>query len=40
MPPDPMPVNVSLAGVTPGYMALAAGTVDIPGRRVDGTTAT
>ena len=28
--PDPMPVNVSLAGVTPGYMALAASTVDIP----------
>ncbi len=30
MPPEPMPVNVSLAGVTPGYMALVAGTVDIP----------
>ena len=28
--PAPTPTSVSLAGVTPGYMALAAGTVDIP----------
>ncbi|MYD98808.1 MAG: transferrin-binding protein-like solute binding protein [Gammaproteobacteria bacterium] len=27
--PDPMPVNVSLTDVTPGYTALAAGTLDI-----------
>ena len=26
----PVPANVNLAGVTPGYMALAAGTFDIP----------
>ncbi|MCY4429818.1 MAG: hypothetical protein OXC11_05415 [Rhodospirillales bacterium] len=30
MPVEPVPVNVSLAGVTPGYMALAADTLDIP----------
>ena len=30
MPVEPVPVNVSLAGVTPGYMALAAGSVDVP----------
>ncbi|MDE0374048.1 MAG: hypothetical protein OXI73_16110, partial [Rhodospirillales bacterium] len=29
MPVEPVPVNVSLAGVTPGYMALDAGTFDI-----------
>ena len=29
-PPPPMPTDVSLADVTPGYMALAAGTLDIP----------
>ena len=30
MPVEPVPANVSLAGVTPGYMALAAGSFDIP----------
>ncbi len=30
MPVEPVPVNVSLSGVTPGYMALAADTLDIP----------
>ncbi len=34
--PTPVPTDVSLAGVTPGYTALAAGTLDIPaGRSMD-----